>query len=237
MKKILIIAVLLFSVVAYGQKDSALDKIVEISEKVQTAKTPEERAVFIEELKSVLETTDSKVVKGAGTKLLKALEELSAQESLMVQAKKLNEVDKKLSRGLLKKKDKFKGLTFIKSQWRGEIYPYICLSDEGTMCLRFVTMYRGKDWVFYDKVIVLCDGEKIEFAVEDTDRKVNSSAGVSERADNLADKKMIELLRKIAKAESVELRFSGKYVADRKLKRTYKKNIKKVLDLYDALKK
>lgn len=152
----------------------------------------------------------------------------------------INTLTSKEKKGWVFNTDKFENITYIQKKWSetARIYPYIGI-DNNNMYLRLVTEYRGDDWIFYEKIIFLIDGERYDFVPSKPDRKVvgNTAVAVSERADTYVDKNVFDLLTKIATAKTrVEYRLQGNFTANRKLSSKDLDFIKETLDFYERLK-
>lgn len=241
MRKVFLSTILLFSTLVYGQTDLDMTIVKEVTilvNQANSAKSAEEVDEIIEKISAIVEKSNDPEVVKMGAEVLKVLGDLSDDKKMQVKTKEISSIDKSLLKGLLVKKDRFKDRTFIKPKYRGEISLYISKNDKTeTMQLRYRTFYKGSNWLFHDRVIVLCDEDKYTFSVGESERDVTTSATVMEWTDNKASASEIEIFRKIAKANNVELRFSGSQgVDDKKLKKYWKKSLLKILDVYDALK-
>ena len=93
---------------------------------------------------------------------------------------------------------------------RSYILPYIGKFDSGLNVLHMVYHYTGDNWVFYDEIIFLIDGDRRTktFSYGDVDRD-NGYGDVWERADTRPTKSEIEMLKKIAESKETIVRFQG----------------------------
>ena len=57
--------------------------------------------------------------------------------------------------------DKFENRSFV--EFKNAYYnrPYLSIKD-GLMNMRFIWKYQGQEWIFFDKIILLSNGKKIE---------------------------------------------------------------------------
>lgn len=196
------------------------------------------RDLMIHKLDSIILSSEDKTVKNLSRK---KANELISLEFVDAKSIDLNTIDKKEKKGWEYEYDKFQGVTFINKKLHGPTYPYIVVKDNGIMYLRFKAIYNSDDWVFFDKIIFLINGEKSEITPNKTERDIsNSSYGVSvyESSDSVVDKKIFDLLTKIANSENnVDYRFSGsKGVRDYTMTKHQKQVIKETLELYERLK-
>ena len=113
------------------------------------------------------------------------------------------------------------------------IRPYIGVSGN-TVWIRVIYNYTGRDWVFWTKLTVLADSDRFTKSYSYLNIVRNNSGGkVWEYYDDNAD---IAMLRAIAGAESVQMRFEGSdYSADFTLDAADKEAIQQTLEIYDAL--
>lgn len=153
------------------------------------------------------------------------------------------EIEKKALAKLNKTYDKVEGISWYKSKnepyyadTRSFVLPYIGVNDSGSKWLRLVFHYTGSDWIFFDKVTIMVDGEKYykEFDYFDVDRN-NGGGNVWEWADISPTSNDIEMLKAIAASSETIVRFQGDtYHYDLTVKSTDKTAIKDVLDAYSV---
>lgn len=81
--------------------------------------------------------------------------------------------------------------------------------------LRIVFTYTGNDWIFFERMILSGDNQKIEYSIDSFDKftNVNSSASVIEEADLEIEDAKLKVLKNIF-SKSFTLRLSGKYYTD-----------------------
>ena len=156
-------------------------------------------------------------------------------------AEKKAEMGKAAYAKLNKKYDKVEGITWYTSKTapyyadtRSYVLPYIGMRDGGVKWLRLVFHYTGSDWIFFDRLTIMVDGEKYYkvFDYYDVVREVGGGK-VWERADISADGTDIELLKKIADSNETIIRFQGdNHYYDLTVKGSDKTAIKEVLEAY-----
>ncbi|WP_265427891.1 hypothetical protein [Chryseobacterium sp. YIM B08800] len=141
--------------------------------------------------------------------------------------------------------DKFDKKYIINPMRKGEIYPYLVLTDSGVY-LRFVNIYKKNSFIFWNKARFLYDGKTFEYTDESTrtsssssyNRYLGTTTSVTEESDVFCTKEMIAFLREITTATTVEGRLQGKNnYYDYTIGEKTKLRIAKVLELYDKLKK
>ncbi len=116
------------------------------------------------------------------------------------------------------------------------IRPYIIRrSNSNSFGINVVYNYTGDSWVFWTKLTILADDQR--FTKEVSYNKVvrdNSGRRVWEYYTDTAPD--MEMLRVLAEAASVQMRFEGsEYWEDYSLSAVDKKAIQQTLDVYDAL--
>ena len=169
------------------------------------------------------------------------------KEIKTLEGKKIVEVDVKIKKAdvskipsdILKKfntnEDKFTSITFLKHKKNNEsLNLYIGIKNNMPF-LRMVCKYSGTNWVFFNKIIFLIDGVAYDYYPKSSSKREVITGGVYERIDDLIidyDDKQQLLINALANCkETLEIRFSGDRVADRKLKVT--PAIRETLDLYN----
>lgn len=143
---------------------------------------------------------------------------------------------------LKKNKDEFEQVTWYKTapfqngNLSNKFYVYVGESSTNVWT-RIYICYSGEDWIFFDKVIILIDGDPFELPFEEyTNKKTEVvSGGVYEWIDIQGDEYQI-LLNRIIMAETVKIKLSGKYSYSWKLSSTEKQGIKDALYGYYYLK-
>lgn len=139
-----------------------------------------------------------------------------------------------------KEYDEFKGLTFYKMKglYVPPICPYIVHPQGAIPFLRVNFTYRGSEWVFFDKILLTCDGGgiyQVSFSEYEYDSQILSSGSVKEWIDIIADDELINYLKNFVKSEKPKIRFTGKYEHTTTFNKQMLKPIVNVLNAYDVL--
>lgn len=236
MKKFLLLLIVLASAGAAAQ-EFATDEILKLSKIVQNSEDPTKRDSAIVEMERLYSSV-SEVEKPIVSKLIFTVKDLNTEKKHLVPAKSVSELTKDDLKDFRVNEDKFKEATFIHyKRWGGDtrFVPYISIKNNN-LRLRLVTEYKGRDWIFMDKVQFIIDGEKYEYTVY-PERDVQSQY-VYERDDQTGTDYIINLLYKIANSKNkVEIRMSGKGKYDSYIPDGTKGHLKKILNLYEKLKK
>lgn len=121
---------------------------------------------------------------------------------------------------------------------RSYVLPYIGVEKTGEAHLILRFNYTGDEWVFFEKIIVVIDGETYQYSPRYFDIiRDNQYRAVWETLDIGAGTTEIEMLNKIAESKETIIRFQGdSRVYDLTVSASDKTAIKQVLDAYDALK-
>lgn len=143
---------------------------------------------------------------------------------------------------LKKRKDEFEGITWYKTtsfnngNVSNKIYVYVGETERNAWTRIYVS-YFGEDWIFFDKIIFLVDGDPIELQFDDyKDKKTEVvSGGVYEWVDVPGADYSI-LLSRIIMAETVKVKLSGKYSYSWTLSKSEKEGIKDAVYGYYYLK-
>lgn len=103
--------------------------------------------------------------------------------------------------------------------------------------VRLVLRYYGDDWIFFDKVIILADGERKEFQLNVYKAKREVVKGgffgrVYEEYDIAIGEDDMDFFLKVANSNTAKVRFSGKYDRDFYLNSNEKYIIKNILTAY-----
>lgn len=133
---------------------------------------------------------------------------------------------------LKKIKDEFEGITWYKTtqfhNWNvnNKVYVYVGETERNAWTRIYVS-YFGDDWIFFDKIIFLVDGDPIELPFDDYKEKKTEvvSGGVYEWVDVLGADYAI-LLSRIIMAKTVKIKLSGKYSYSWTLSKSEKEGIK-----------
>lgn len=118
---------------------------------------------------------------------------------------------------LKKEKDEFEGITWYKTSSfkngniRNKVNVYVG-EDKSNVWSRIHVCYFGEDWIFFDKIIFLVDGDPIELEFDEYKQKKTEvvSGGVYEWVDIPTEHYYI-LLSRIFMADNVKVKLSGKY--------------------------
>lgn len=105
------------------------------------------------------------------------------------------------------------------------------------MNMRFIWKYQGEEWIFFDKIILLSNGKKIEINNLEPERDV-SIGYVTETVDISGTKEIYNFLNNAFLTNSdIDIRFQGKKVYDSKFKNSDIKIFKSIFNVYEKLKK
>lgn len=158
---------------------------------------------------------------------------------LIFNAPNISEIPKETLKGFNVDYDKFQKTNFIKAKsgWTDDFYPYISLSDDGTMSLRMVISYRGSRWIFFDKIHLIIDGEDYSYFFTDTNRDVISGSLVKEWVDIRVDEEMFGILQAVSSSKTkIDIRFSGEKSSDGKIGLKEAEITTRILELFEKLK-
>ena len=117
------------------------------------------------------------------------------------------------------------------------ILPYLGRNDS-SVWLRLIYNYTGSDWVFFEKAIVVADGQKFEKSFDYSDIvRDNEAYSVWEYVDDTVSASGEKMLWAIANSKETLVRFQGDdYMHDFTVNATDKQAIREVMTAYDALK-
>ncbi len=171
------------------------------------------------------------------------LSQLKAERKEAEAAKK--EKEKKTAISKLKSKtDKVSGITWYEHpnqphyvNSRSYVLPYIGVTEYSTW-LRLRFLYTGDDWIFWDNLTILVDGNRFykTYSYYDVERD-NDHGDVWEYIDYSPTNEDIEMLKAIANSNETIVRFQGDSdYYDLKIKSSDKTAIKDVLSAYEYLK-
>lgn len=139
-------------------------------------------------------------------------------------------------------RDKMSKISFFSAKDKNllttRLDPYIAVADMGSPVIRMREVYFGDDWVFVDKVRIMCDDEVIYERSFDHNEFVrnNSGGSVWETGDYVAREYEIAALRKILAAKETVVRFEGRErQRDHTVTKQEVKNLRAVLTAYDSL--
>lgn len=131
------------------------------------------------------------------------------------------------------KKDEFKSLTWIEAKYKkgsygNRIYCYFSKDSKGVSSPRLVIRYYGNDWIFWNKVTFLVDGQSFIYYPNKTPKHDNNTS-VWETTDEVLSEQMKTIIGKMFNAKTVKYRLEGKYIKDLTLSKRNIKAIKEVL--------
>lgn len=143
---------------------------------------------------------------------------------------------------MVAKKDEFTGFTWFKPydytpRFTG-LYVYFGLTEDSLLTsLRVKFHYYGQNWIFFDKVIVLTNGNTYNFSFYRLDGSTNVSSGVFEVFDFGTDQitDLDEMIKDVVVSGKAKVRFYGKYKRDFELQPFQIALIKKYSDGYSKL--
>ncbi|MDR2205747.1 MAG: hypothetical protein LBE36_06305 [Flavobacteriaceae bacterium] len=161
-----------------------------------------------------------------------------AQDSESVASKRISEISKEDLKGFFTKEDKFENIVFITPTMvnNNSRYGYLVL-DGDQLFFRYKINYSGYSWIFANKIIFLYDGERYEIPYVEPKTEVFYGS-VGEFIDFLCTPETIDVFRKIAVSKQADYRLEGtKGNSDSKFSNGSKKDLLKILSLYDKLKK
>ncbi len=178
------------------------------------------------------------------------IETLNSAQTALNNLKKQHqqkELDEKIAAGkkavnsLRRSVDKVEGITWYFSQnnpryvdSRSYVLPYIGVSDNQTW-LRLRFHYTGDDWIFFDKITVVVDGEKYSKGFDYYEIQRDNDTEVWEYVDIAPSSTDIQMLEAIADSKETIVRFQGDYHFDLTVSKSDKSAIKDVLLAYDVL--
>lgn len=163
-------------------------------------------------------------------------EKAAEAERLAAEAKKAEEARAalaKLDKNLKKNTDEIKGITWVSHKSIPTIDTYMSLyfglegESSRVMPLRLKLQYHSDSWLFVQSVTIKADDQTFELGNLDFERD-NSYGGIWEWSDTVAENKA--MLRKIADAKKVTIRFEGRqYYNDFSLPESQKRAIKEMM--------
>lgn len=240
MKKFLLICIALmtiFSVNAQTQNDefNKLSELLRLS--LNSSKQSVKDSVLVE-IKKITENSQFEEIKRLGNISITELQQLNNLTKELVYSRPISELSQEDLKGFKVKEDKFRKVTFIHHKLEGRNYPYLAISADNLLSMRIVMNYYGSNWIFFDKIIFLCNDETFEVKDLDVDRKIRGTNSVYETADFRVDNSLYSFFYKAFESgKDIEYQLSGKYSSDGKLKSSEIKVLLSVFYLYRKLKK
>ena len=240
MKKFLIICTALmtiFSINAQTQNDeiNKLSELLRLS--LNSSKQSVKDSVLVE-MKKITENSQFEETKRLGNLSITKLQQLNNLTKELVYSIPLSELSQDDLKGFKVKEDKFRKVTFIHHKLEGRDYPYLVITADNLLSMRIVMKYYGSNWIFFDKIIFLCNNETFEIKDLDVDRKIGGPDSVYETADFRVDKSLYTFFYKdFQSGKDIEYQLRGKYTSNGKLKSSEIKVFLSVFYLYSKLKK
>ena len=240
MKKFLIICTALmtiFSVNAQTQNDeiNKLSELLRLS--LNSSKQSVKDSVLVE-MKKITENSQFEETKRLGNLSITKLQQFNNLTKELVYSIPLSELSQDDLKGFKVKEDKFRKVTFIHHKLEGRDYPYLVITADNLLSMRIVMKYYGSNWIFFDKIIFLCNDETFEIKDLDVDRKIGGPDSVYETADFRVDNSLYTFFYKAFQSgKDIEYQLRGKYTSNGKLKSSEIKVFLSVFYLYSKLKK
>lgn len=152
---------------------------------------------------------------------------------------------KKILSSLKKKVEKFDGVTWYSTYpqfdtFDNRIEAYIGEKDE-RFFLRMRISYKGKNWLFIDRIKFFVDGVQLEYQfglskVKRDHTVVDGEIVIYEWANVLVEKEEYALLKAIAVSKVAEMRYVGQqYHDDRKISQAERQSISKVITAFESI--
>lgn len=144
-------------------------------------------------------------------------------------------------KGLVRETNELTGVNWYRirgfSNCYTSLFTYVGESD-GLVWMNAQFKYRGSDWIFFDKIYLLIDGEKIEipFSQDDKSDDVTYGGGVSEKVNIQADDELMDIFKKVQLSQNTKLFFVGKNSQhSHEITKCEKNNIRNVFNAYESL--
>lgn len=234
MKKIFYLATILMAITFNAQESDTqkLGKLLDVLKEKQDNKTVDSVAIELDKLKN----TEDKAVQIMLPEAKALISDIRAENSNKVESKPISVLSKDDLKNLKISDDKFENISFVEFKNAFGTRPYISIKN-GFLGLRLVLKYQGKDWVFFDKVILMNNGKKFEIEKLTPERDVFVGY-VTERVDIRMSKELYNYLNEaINSGLQIDIRFDGKRVDDDKFSKSDLIIFKKIFSTYEKLKK
>lgn len=260
MKKILVILLSTFLLFACESKEERelrkeserkFNVIVEKFEKEKYQKVLDEIKVFEEKYPNFIKKEELQKIKEQSVIKLqeenKKLEKLKEEEAKRLEKEKIieekrTEVKKEIFsilNNLSQKYDEFQDVTWVTNK-RVENNISVYGGFDGKtyikpMFYRLVVSYTGKDWIFFDNMIVITDSGKYTIDFPKLEQKTDVGYGyVYETYDVFLDNTNKGIVRSMANSDNVKIRLKGREnVYDFTLTKADKAGLKAMIDLMD----
>lgn len=227
----------IFSINAQTQNDeiNKLSELLRLS--LNSSKQSVKDSVLVE-MKKITENSQFEETKRLGNLSITKLQQLNNLTKELVYSIPLSELSQDDLKGFKVKEDKFRKVTFIHHKLEGRDYPYLVITADNLLSMRIVMKYYGSNWIFFDKIIFLCNDETFEIKDLDVDRKIGGPDSVYETADFRVDNSLYTFFYKAFQSgKDIEYQLRGKYTSNGKLKSSEIKVFLSVFYLYSKLKK
>ena len=255
MKKILVILLSTFLLFACESKEERelrkeserkFNVIVEKFEKEKYQKVLDEIKVFEEKYPNFIKKDELQKIKEQSVIKLqeenKKLEKLKEEEAKRLEKEKIIEEKKEIFsilNNLSQKYDEFQDVTWVTNK-RVENNISVYGGFQGKtytkpMFYRLVVSYTGKDWIFFDNMIVITDSGKYTIDFPKLEQKTDVGYGyVYETYDVFLDNTNKGIVRSMANSDNVKIRLKGREnVYDFTLTKADKAGLKAMIDLMD----
>lgn len=232
----LLLAGLMFTSLSFAQETDNYNRALFKELKEMRIEMEDEKEIILSEYDKIIEKTKDESLKEMISAEKEKLQNKSFNNS--VKSKGVSVLDKADLKGLTVSEDKFNGSTNIYNRDRsGSINLSLLISKSNNMYVRFRSLYKHSDWIFYKYVTLLSGDKKITLTFDETDQKI-TKMGVEESGIILLKHDEIEILNEIlSSGEEISVRFSGdsKY-HDSKIVNRNKNKMIKIFEVYQKLK-
>lgn len=249
MKKILLIILSVFLLVGCESKEEKelrkesgreFNVITENFEKQKYQKVLDEIKVFEEKYPNFIKKVELQKIKEQS--IIKLQEENERLEKEKLKEEKKMEVKKEIFsilNNLSQNYDDFQDITWVSNK-KTENNISVYGGFEGKayikpMFYRLVVSYTGKDWIFFDNMIVITDSGKYTIVFPKLEQKTDVGYGyVFETYDVLLDDVNKGIVRAMVNSDKVKIRLKGREsVYDFTLTKNDKAGLKDMIDLMD----
>ena len=260
MKKILVILLSTFLLFACESKEERelrkesgrkFNVIVEKFEEQKYQKVLDEIKEFEEKYPNFIKKDELQKIKEQSTIKIQEenekLEKLKEEEAKRLEKEKIKEEKKmevkkdifSMLNNLSQKYDEFQNITWVTNK-RVENNISVYGGFDGKtyikpMFYRLVVSYSGKDWIFFEKMIVITDSGRYEINFKRLEQKTDVGYGyVYETYDVFLDNVNKGIVRAMVNSDNVKIRLEGREnVYDFTLTKADKAGLKTMIDLMD----